>query len=472
MAGACILPGARRRRHGAALGDRPGYHAGVSALPRLAATPVVPRFARLAVSATAIRAGLRAGTATVAPILLAAALDRPELIWAALGGWLTSLADAGGAFRSRARSMAAFVGGGAATCAVASWAGAHPATAVALLALWAGAGGLLRVWGDPGAALGVMLAATFVASTAMPAADVREAAVRGALLAAGGLSAMALALLVWPVRPYAPVRESAADAARTLAALARGLRDAWHAAAESDEGPRTPFATLARVRHAPVRAALEEARVALAATRRTRLATGRPAEDLAVLLEQLDELFATLVAAEGAVEAAGPAADDAVRDAIARVLRRLPEALDGLAAAVAEGRRAGRRPAALPALDAAVVALWTAIEPPDAPPPRASPGERVGHAAALLEQAATLLDAAADTAVAMIAGRDEARDHARPAPDGPRPRAALRRAPRAVADAVAGAARQLAGADDVTVRHALRLAVVVTAAQLAAARCT
>ncbi len=419
-------------------------------------------------SAAAVKAGLRAATATVAPLVLAAALGQPLLIWAALGGWLTSLADAGGAFRTRARSMAAFVVGGAVTCAVASAVAPHRAASLVLLAVWAAAGGLLRVGGDVGAALGTMFAATFVAALAMPAADGREALARGALLAAGGLSAMALALVVWPVRPYAPVREAAAGAVRALAALARGLRDAWHAAerapADAPDGPRTPFATLARTRHAPVRAALEEARVALAETRRRRLATSRAAEDLAVLLEQLDELFASVVAAEGAVEAAGAAADEPVRTAIGQLLRRLPEALDGLAGAVGEGRRSGSRPAALPALDAAVVALWAAAEPEESAHADSAPaGERVGHAAALLEQVATHLEAAADTAAAMIAGRDEPR-----APRRPRaPLAALAAAPRALAGAVAAGARQLAGADDVTRRHALRLALVVTVAQLA-----
>jgi uncharacterized membrane protein YccC len=417
----------------------------------------------------ALMAGLRAATATVAPILLAAALGEPELLWAALGGWLTSLADAGGAYRTRTRSMAAFVVGGAITCAVASLASEHRIAALVLAGAWAGMGGLLRLGGDAGAALGTMFAATFVAALSQPTGDPRQALLRGALLGAGGLSAMALGLLVWPVRPYAPVREMGAAAVHALAALARGLRDAFHAAVrapdggEALDGPRSPFATLARTRHAPVRAALEGARVALAQTRRTRLATSRGAEDLAVLLEQVDELFAAIVATEGALEAAGHAShtDERVREAIAAVLRRLPEALDGLAASVALGRRAGQRPAALPALDRAVVALWDAIEPlPDGDAPAVPIGERVGHAAALLEQVATLIDATADTTAAMVAGRD--------AVAAPRPvrTTSLLTAPRRALAAVAGALRTLAHPDVVTRRHAVRMAFVVTASQL------
>ncbi|GLC27851.1 FUSC family protein [Roseisolibacter agri] len=440
----------------------------MSALSRFVPPTAVPRLERAHVPAVALLAGLRAATATVVPIVLAALLRQPLLIWAALGGWLTSLADAGGAYRTRARSMAAFIVGGALTCAVASLAGGHRTLALVLIAVWAGMGGLMRVGGDAGAALGTMFAATFVAALATPAADAREAWLRAALLAAGGLSAMVLALVVWPVRPYAPVRESATAAVHALSALARGLRDAFHAAvraphdAHAPTDPRTPFGTLARTRHAPVRAALEEARVTLAQTRRTRLATSRAAEDLAILLEQIDELFAALVGAEGAVEAVShaPEVDDTVREAIATVLRRLPEALDGLAASIATSRRSGKRPAGLPALDGAVVALWQLVDPLPGATPARPLGERVGHAAALLEQVATLVDATSDTVAAMLAGNDDS-DAARPSRAWA-PMDVLRRA----ASTVASGVRMLAHPDLVTRRHAARLALTVAAAQL------
>lgn len=437
------------------------------ALPRFAPHPAVPRIARSDVPAVALLAGLRAATATVAPIVVAAVTGQHLLLWAALGGWLTSLADAGGAYRTRARSMAAFVVGGALTCAVASLASGHRTLALVLVAVWAAMGGLLRVGGDAGAALGIMYAATFVAALAMPTTDPREAWLRAALLAAGGLSAMVLALGVWPVRPYAPVRERAAAAVHALSALARGLRDAFHAAVRAPHDPaaatdpRTPFATLARTRHAPVRAALEEARIVLAQTRRTRLATSRAAEDLAVLLEQVDELFAALVGAEGAVEAVSlaPEPDERVLEAIAVVLRRLPEALDGLAASIAVGRRSGQRPPALPALDGAVVALWNRLEPLPGIVPGRPAGERVGHAAALLEQVTTLLDAVVDTTVAMVSGRD-------PDPVARPGRTRWATMPRRAVASVVGALRLLAAPDAVTRRHAMRLGVMVAVAQL------
>jgi uncharacterized membrane protein YccC len=450
----------------------------VSALPSFVPRSTVPRLARADVPAVALLAGLRAATATVVPILISAVTGQQILIWAALGGWLTSLADTGGAYRTRARSMALFVVGGAVTCVVASLVSDHRWAALVLVALWAGGGGLLRVGGDAGAALGTMYAATFVAALAMPAGDPGEAWARGGLLAAGGVGAMVLALLLWPVRPYGPAREAAAAAVHALSALARGLRDAFHAAlrqprdAPGDDGARSPFATLARTRHAPVRAALEEARVTIAQTRRTRLATSRAAEDLAILVEQIDELFATLVAAEGAVEAVSraPDVDDAVREAFAAVLLRLPETLDGLATTIPSGRRAGRRPAALAALDGAVVALWATLEPAVGGPatgpfttgPHALLGERVGHAAALLEQVATLIDATADTSAALSAGRDPDTSASLRAVWMPAP---VRWA-RGAGAFVAAMLQKVASPDPVTRRHALRLAVTVAFTQL------
>ncbi|MGZ8458111.1 MAG: FUSC family protein, partial [Gemmatirosa sp.] len=172
---------------------------------------------------------------------------------------------------------------------------------------------------------------------------------------------------------------------------------------------------------------------------------------------------AAIIATEGALEAVSQSAqtDERAREAIAAVLRRLPEALDGLTTSVATGRRTGQRPPALPALDRAIVALWDAVDlPPDGPAPARPPGERVGHAAALLEQVATLVDATADTTAAMVAGRDESAQ--------PRParRVSWLDAPRGALAAARAGLQLLLHPDLVTRRHALRLALTVTLAQL------
>src|ERR1700755_926735 len=50
-------------------------------------------------------AGLRAGIATTAPLLLGAVLGNPALSFSSLAGFSIVLADKGGAYRTRALSM-------------------------------------------------------------------------------------------------------------------------------------------------------------------------------------------------------------------------------------------------------------------------------------------------------------------------------------------------------------------------------
>jgi len=61
---------------------------------------------RFAVIAPDLSRGVRAAIAVVVPFYLAAQLDRPELVWLALGGWLGALADPAGTRRARAPAKA------------------------------------------------------------------------------------------------------------------------------------------------------------------------------------------------------------------------------------------------------------------------------------------------------------------------------------------------------------------------------
>ncbi len=61
------------------------------------------RFAPVGVS---VAAGLRAGVAMGAPLFLAGALGAPGLSWTGLAGFLVTIVDKGGAYRTRAAAMA------------------------------------------------------------------------------------------------------------------------------------------------------------------------------------------------------------------------------------------------------------------------------------------------------------------------------------------------------------------------------
>src|SRR5262245_5901657 len=79
-----------------------------------------------------LAAGLRAGLATTVPLVLASVLAQPELTFASLGGFSAVLADKGGAYRTRARSMSAVALFGGIAAFLGMWGAVHPVLSVAL----------------------------------------------------------------------------------------------------------------------------------------------------------------------------------------------------------------------------------------------------------------------------------------------------------------------------------------------------
>jgi uncharacterized membrane protein YccC len=346
-------------------------------------------------------AGIRAGTATVVPILAAYATGRPLLVWTALGGWLSTFADTGGAYRARARHLSAFAVGGFVSVAAGALAGRSPVSAVVLVFLWAVGGALLRLYGDALASIGNLLVITFVVSLAS-AADVGGALTRAEFFFAGCVWATMLTLLVWPLRPWQPARRAIAASYESLARFARGI------AAAMDEAPNggPPWHDLALREHAANRQAIEAARAVLGETRRARVGSSRRGEDLVVLLESAELLFETLVAAADQVEAASrdaeasPALRAALRDAVTTVADALAAVGDSIPV-IGQWRSTAAPPAHM--LDRAVVDLWDAAEAePDAAGPRAAAAR---HAAALLEHAATLVDTGAESVASLLTGQ-------------------------------------------------------------------
>lgn len=242
----------------------------------------------------------------------------------AIGAWLVTLCDVGGAYSTRARAMLTMTLGGAAVRLVAGAVGSHFWLSVLVMLVGATALSLLRVLGEVGAKVGsplvVMLALT------LGAADQRLHAVvtQATLLVAGGLASMTLALLFWGVHPYKPARLAVAAC---LDALAEGL-GALHRLLD-DEAEKDAWNAWIRTSPRRVRAAIEAARAALLATRRGRLAESTTGDRLAVVVEQVDGIFEAVVALGDQLEHGGerPEAIDADVDraltAIVAELHRL-----------------------------------------------------------------------------------------------------------------------------------------------------
>ena len=110
----------------------------------------------IAAARPAFALGLRAATATIAPLVIGDALHQPLFGWMALGGWLCAIADPGGPHLLRARTMAAFAAAAALVTGLGTVASTSPSLSVAVLFAGAVAASLARVGGEAAGTVGTM----------------------------------------------------------------------------------------------------------------------------------------------------------------------------------------------------------------------------------------------------------------------------------------------------------------------------
>jgi uncharacterized membrane protein YccC len=279
----------------------------------------------LAPARPAYAAGLRAAIATLAPLLAGHLLALSGGTWMSLAGFNSALADKGGPYRTRAATLGAVVVAGALVVMLGTLGAIHPAVAIVLTFAVAVACSLGRAYGNAGASVGLSTLSIFVIALGYPpqagTAAGGEALARAGFIVVGGAWAMLVALVLWPLRPYRPVRLAVAAAYRALAEYA----DQVAAATRSGQGVTSPPG---------MRVALETARAALATVRQGRPGESGRGERLVVLGETADQLFGQLfglsdVAESTPVEARDPTAQTALAEAVT--------ALAGTARAIAAG---------------------------------------------------------------------------------------------------------------------------------------
>jgi uncharacterized membrane protein YccC len=236
-----------------------------------------------------LASGLRAAIATTAPLLLAGATHRPELALAGLAGFSVVLADRGGAYRSRALSMASVALIGACVTGIGMLAATHSVLAVLMIALIVACAGFMRLFGAEATGVGTMVSMAMVVSLSRPAPSLSAAGVHALYYLAGGAWAAAISLLFWPLRVYRPARFAIASALRALAGVAHSLIGA-------DTSPEAQFARRQRLGEA--RTAIEAARVSLGSLRKGRIGSTTRGERLVALIESSDLVMGALVAIE------------------------------------------------------------------------------------------------------------------------------------------------------------------------------
>jgi uncharacterized membrane protein YccC len=229
--------------------------------------------AQVATSQPAYAAGLRAAIATVAPIIAGQVFGWQDVMWMGLAGFNVALSDKGGTIRTRMTSMLAPALFGALAAVAGAFAGRYAWMSIAMVALWALAAGMARTWGAIATTTGIISFVTFIVSLEAPAATAAAAFERGSAILAGSAFAITLALLVWPVRIYRPVRHAVARAYRAIAAFA----------ISGDESAMSI-----------ARREIDNARMSLAALRRGLNGETPRGERLLVLVESGDRLLTSL----------------------------------------------------------------------------------------------------------------------------------------------------------------------------------
>ena len=281
--------------------------------------------ARLDARQFAASLGLRAAVATFVPLVLGSLSGHPAFHFAGIAGFVATTSDKGGAFATRARTFLALACFGALAVFLGSLAGHAllPSVVAALLVVTAGA--MARVLGTEAISVGTAGSVLFLIAQATPSTGVLASLERAGLNALGVAWAATLALLLWPVRQYAPARRAVAACFDALAAhvdditplLGDAGTAAWHQ--QQQRG------------HAMVRTAIEAARGQLAAIRgNNRALTGKTAWLLG-LVETSDLTFGRVVALADVVERLPRSTPPRVRELLAQQLQAIANACRALA---------------------------------------------------------------------------------------------------------------------------------------------
>jgi uncharacterized membrane protein YccC len=394
----------------------------------------------------AYAAGLRASLATVVPLAAGQFLDRSgAATWMSLGGFNSALSDRGGSYTTRAGTMAALMAASATTAMLATLVSGHfVATLIATFIVAFGAS-VLRVWGNSGVSIGGASLSVYVVALAIPAAQLSEAFERAGYILVGGLWAMAIALIVWPLRPYMPARIAIAESYSALADYVAQL------AVDSEVRHTSEWPIAFTPAHSTtVRTAIERAATVLLQLRRGKPAAAERGERLLVVMESADQIFGHCVAlGETLAALRREGRIDAAHEACVRQLREMVGTARSLASAVMAEQGSST-----------IAVTW------DGAPVRATlvtcaSGPSVAqyeNAAMILDRAAQFASAAASAVQALNSGgaaREMARDHPVRSPVADEP---------AEDSTWWTALRSVLAPDSLIVRFALRVAVVTTLA--------
>jgi uncharacterized membrane protein YccC len=284
---------------------------------------------RLARTAPAIESGLRAAVGMSLPIAVGFAAGAPALgTVVALGCWFTLLADIGGAYGQKARSMwtgnlavstAILVGGSVARVPGVTW---------LVTFAWVLAGGLGSLFGPTAAQISLLSSVMLLISSGVTGPV--NAWFQAGLCLAGGAWATLLSLGVWSIHPNRPVREAVSKLYVTLSTL---LQDGVAAVQPADS--ETPWRTQSL---SDFTQQLETARQVWAAVRTKRNGLSESERQLLIAQENAQQSVRSVVAY---IETLGVVAGDLpdLRDALLQLTMAFAATARELAASILKRQR-------------------------------------------------------------------------------------------------------------------------------------
>jgi uncharacterized membrane protein YccC len=402
--------------------------------------------AQVQLRALALALGVRASVAITVPLLIGTLAGLPALLWLGLAGYSAVIADKGGAYRTRAATMAALSVAGAISGVVGGVAGSRPVLSIALMFLWGTGASLARIYGTAASSVGLSSGIIFVLSLALPA-PLGASLARGGLIVAGGLWAMLLSLTLWPLRQYRPARLAVARCYRAIGSYAA---DISHISADPESGD---WQARVQGERARIRAELEDARGTLASTRRGRQGESIRGERLLVLLATADRIFAQLLALADLLESI---AEYEASDATRAELRRTVAGFSAAASQVAELIEREGKDARAPGLSPLFLTPAAApTEPANEPSGSETAQAMSRHAAYIAARIRGYFGIAAETAATLESGGAEPRVGTSAFSRGRKP---LRQAIEELRESVTR--------DSVVLQHALRVGITTAAAVL------
>ncbi len=396
----------------------------------------------LANTRPAYAAGIRASLATVIPLAAGQLLDRAgAATWMSLGGFNGALSDRGGSYSTRAWTMAALTGASATTAITATLVSGHLAATLVATFVVAFGTSCMRAWGNSGVSVGGASLSVYVVALAIPATQATDPLERAGYIMLGGVWAMGIALILWPLRPYRPARIAIAEAYTALARYVEQL------AADSEVTHTSEWPAVFTPTHITnVRTALEHASAVLLQLRRGKPAAVERGERLLVLAESADQLFGHCVALGDTLSALrGNERVDTIQDACIRQLREIASTARSIADGVLEEDD-----------ENAIVVAWGGAGVREALLEQRSVAStpQYAHAADILDRAAQFANVASVTVQALNTDSAPAPSVSRsPAAEDPEEQSSLW-----------ATFRSVLSQDSLIVRFALRVAVVTTLA--------